>query len=523
VCYREMSPITPAGKPEPIEIWRAERAARVPPVDPRDGVPMVGRQAELCSLVDRVAGAVRDRTPAMVSVVGPAGIGKSRLVHEAAHTVQATEGPVRWWFGHCSPCHRGRYAPLAELVRNQAGVRDDDDAMTIRRRLAAWAGDLVDAADLPRTLAALAALLGLPAESPADTEHPDVARACLRVLLSAARNPLVIVLEDVQHADAAMIQFVRDLLSAAVAAPQPLPLAVVVTHRPEPHRPEPDSPVAADSDLTVVLQPLADRDATRLLRRLLDRTGQPAALADRLTPFASGNPGYAEEYVRSLAEHGAVDGCAGATEVVTPERVRGIVSALLDHLDEPDRAIVQAAAVLGDAVWPDAVAALLGADPAEVHDALRRLEHRGLLRHTATTTAGQTGYVFSQAAVRQVAYARLPRTVRLAYHRDAARWLSAGVARRHRSVDERVRHWLAASALAHLLRLDSRPFLAAASAALAVAARPTIGRDATVRTHAPGSRAYRQRPACRPAIPHRTTNRGPRRARAVVQGRGRSP
>jgi predicted ATPase len=173
------------------------------------------------------------------------------------------------------------------------------------------------------------------------------------------------------------------------------------------------------------------------------------------------------------------------------------VSARLDQIDEPDRAVLQAAAVLGDTVWPDAVAALLGAGPGGVHAALRRLERRDLLvRRPSRTIPDQPEYAFSQAVIRQVAYLRLPRAVRVDHHRKVAEWLSAIATSSLSDVDvERARQWLAASDLACALHRDAEPYRVAACHALAAAARAASRQGRALRARALADRALRLWPA----------------------------
>ncbi|GFJ85680.1 hypothetical protein [Phytohabitans houttuyneae] len=196
----------------------------------------------------------------------------------------------------------------------------------------------------------------------------------------------------------------------------PLPLAVVVTDR------APAGPSA------VALQPLGAADTGRLLRHLLDQSGSPHRLAARLAPLCGGIPGYAVEYARAVA----ADGFPKCGEPPLPARVRGIASARLGRVDERDRAVLGAAAILGDTISAEAVAALLGGDASTARAALARLG--GLLVERPGAE-----YTFADPAVRQVVYARLPRAVRAGHHWRAALRPGIPVAR--------ARHWRAASAL----------------------------------------------------------------------------
>ncbi|HET8659495.1 MAG TPA: adenylate/guanylate cyclase domain-containing protein [Micromonosporaceae bacterium] len=469
VSYRQASPVVVAGRPAPVEVWQA-RATRLRPAADVAGevTPLVGRAKELDALIGRLMWTVRAGVPQLLSVVGPVGAGKTRLVRELARRVRAASaGRVRWWFGHCPLCADGCYEVLVEMLGYHAGVVDSDDVSMVRGKLAAAVRALAPGAELASVLDVLATLLRPPAGRSGHVAAEQAAPVLRRVLLAAAaEQPLVLVVDDLDHADPRLARFVGDLVAEAAAAPQPVPLAAVVIHRPD-QLPA----LSGRSDLAVTVEPLTTEETRSLLRHLLGRYGQPVGLADRLVPFAAGNPRYAEEYVRMLAERGDALVRPAGGETPVPERVHQAVAAQLDQVDAADRDVLHAAAVIGEAVRPDAVAALLRIEPLHARAALRRLErHRLLARRTSASPGRQPEYEFSQVVVRQVAYGRLPRGVRLDYHRAAAEWLESVPAAEGSSVDERrARHWLAASELARALRRDAEPYLLAAHYARAAA------------------------------------------------------
>jgi class 3 adenylate cyclase len=506
VRYGALPPITVAGKPEPLPVFQACAVERPGAATGRDdsAIPMVGRHRELAAILDRLTLAVSRGVPQLVSIVGHAGTGKSRLVRELARRVGANQ-EVRWRVGYCSPHGDGRYEPLAQIVREHAGIDEGGDPETIRRQLTTWVRELLGPDGSPAVPDALAVLLGVPG-APASTGSAaagdDAERAWQRVLLaSASQQPLVLVIEDLHRADPAMTRFVRDLFSAAAAAPRPVALAVLVTRRPD----LTDVAGARSSDRvpTVFLRPLADVETGRLLHHLLDRAGHPPALVERLLPLVGGNPLYACEYVRAL-------GAAG-TDLATPERVRAMLSARIDQLDDLDRAALQAAAVVGHCVWPDALAAVLGTDPQYAHVALQRLEARGLLvRRPNSTVASQPEYAFAEVAVRHTAYGRLPRAVRAERHRRAALWLDAMAESGRSEHDEAcARHWVVAHELAQALNWDAGPYLVAARRAFAAAARRAMLEGASGRSRHLAYQALRLSPAAEPADRARSVRRHP--------------
>ena len=446
--YDDLPPVTVAGKPAALGIWRA-RGPRPPQSAPhRDRAPLVGRDPELTVLTGALTTALRDRVPRLIPVTGPAGIGKSRVVREAAGRVrEALDAPVRWWVGHCPPYPRDAFEPFAEMLLTHAGVGDDDQPATAQQRLADALTELVGPAEVS---AALAAVAGGPQDD----------RVWRRVLLAAAaRQPLVLVLEDLQHAPAGTARFVQDLVAAAVDAR--LPLAVVGTWRTAPE----DTP--ADPGLR--LRPLTGAQTDELLRHLLSGYRPAAALVGPLRSLAAGNPWYAEEYVHLITEAGT--GSADGADLPTPEPVRRVLSAHLDRVDPTDREVLRAAAVLGEVIRPAAVAALLGADLRHTHAALRRL-HRGelLVRRSDRSTADLVAWAFADPVLRRVAYERLPRAVRAGYHRCAAEWLGTASDPHRSTLDvERARHWLAAFELTRALHGDAVPCLLGAVDALVAA------------------------------------------------------
>ena len=449
--YAPLPAITPAGKPAPVDVWRALSPA--PPGAPSLDVPLVGRATELSTVAGAVAGALAGRVPALVRVTGPAGVGKSRLAREALAATGAS-----WWVGYGTPCG-GRYSPLADLVRRQAGVGEASGPAETRRRIWAWAADLVPPADLLTVLDGLSKLLaGAGAGSPG--RDRAVESALVSVFRGAAgHRPLALLLDDLHLSDPATRAFAAEL----PARLGPLPLAVVVTDR-----------ASTEGAPAVALEPLGAAETGRLLRHLLDRAGLPRHLAGRLVPLCGGIPGYAAEYTRSVA----ADGWPERGEPALPPRVRGVASARLGRLDERDRRVLGAAAILGEAISAEALAVLLGGEPAAAREALARLGDL-LVRHAG----GE--YTFADPAVRQVVYARLPRAVRAGHHWRVALHPGQPAAR--------ARHWSAASALAKVLRVNTRhccvPGITRASggrpAAPAAGAERAAGRPSTTSRRAP--------------------------------------
>ncbi|MEV5768029.1 adenylate/guanylate cyclase domain-containing protein [Micromonospora sp. NPDC052213] len=397
IDQRRVPPVALAGKALPVDVWHATGATRPVPA-PHEG-PLVGRRRELATARDLIVRAVRDRSPRWLSLVGPAGSGRSRLLHELRRAVPTVDDvPVRWCVAHCPPCPEA-LAPVADLVRGVAGLRANDPPPVVRRRLAAAFAGLVPPAGLAEAVSALEGLLA----GPDTREAARGAEVAREVLLSlAAREPLVVAVDDLDRASGELNRFLHRLFAAATA--RSLPLAVVALHRPE----WADVlPGARDHRHRLDVPPLRPLETGRLLRHLLRRADRPAAAAARLLPLVEGNPGRAAAYVASL------DVTPTALPPV-PESVRREVDARLDRLDGVRRAALTAVAALGVAalgagVTASAVGRLLGWSPARVVPELRALAASGLL----VGRAGG-GYAVADPVLREVAYARLPRAARAA-------------------------------------------------------------------------------------------------------------
>ncbi|SCG45354.1 adenylate/guanylate cyclase domain-containing protein [Micromonospora halophytica] len=432
VDQHALAPAALAGKALPVDVWRVTAAARPRPA--RHEGPLVGRRRELATAQDQLVRAARERRPRWVSLVGPDGIGRSRLLHELRRTVRQVDGtPVRWGVTHCPPYPEGSLAPLADLVRDLAGVGGTDPAPLVRRRLAALVDGLGRPARSASTVAALAALL---ARDDAVSATRGAA-ACRQVLLAlAARQPLVVAVDDLDRAAPELGRFLHTLFAAATL--RGLPLAVVATHRP--HRAD-LLPGPTDRCCRVALSPLGTVDSGRLLRRMLTRSGRPAALAARLLPLVAGIPGHAAAYVADTGRAadvraaGSPDAAARpwptatAAEPTLPESVRRVAGARLDRLDGAGRAVLMAGATLGGEFTPTAVDRLLGWSSGLAAAALGRLAGEELLR-----PAPGGRYVIVDPAVRRVAYDRLPRAVRAEFIRRARAYLApTGAAQGDRS------------------------------------------------------------------------------------------
>ncbi|WP_285742130.1 BTAD domain-containing putative transcriptional regulator [Lentzea sp. NBRC 105346] len=218
----------------------------------------------------------------------------------------------------------------------------------------------------------------------------------------------VVVFEDLHLADDALIDFVHRIPQRSG------PLLVVATARPELRWSRP-SWGGGPRHTTITLGPLSEIGTSRLLDALLDGADSRLVRSNpALLTRIGGNPLFAEEYVRALGTHSAA----------LPNTLRAVVAARLDAAPAEEKTVLQNAAVLGETVWPGAVAAISGLERAEVKKILDRWERRDIVRRRpASTIPGETEYAFRHQLVLDVAHDQLPRAVRADKHRLAAAWL----------------------------------------------------------------------------------------------------
>ncbi|MFC7479641.1 ATP-binding protein [Luedemannella flava] len=478
IRYSAQAARTLKGRSAPTEVWLALGPVQQQ-IDPAtDTTEMVGREHELSVLTTALHHVVAERTPRMVTVLGRAGIGKSRLVRELyRHTDQTPGRTICWRKGRCPPFGENvGYAALADIVRAQAGVLDTDPPEVARQRLDTALRDLVEPGECDRLSDALRPLLGLPG-SPLSTEDAESAWRQFLLALGAA-GPTVLVFEDVHWADERMLRFI-ELLGASV---RDVPLLMICTARPELLDRAPGWSGALPGMISLSLTPLRDESIARLYSQMLGAAAFPAALLRPLVELADGMPLYAQEYVRMLIERGTLrqadsswvmDPGAG---LPMPDSVHAVIANRIDLLDSADRTALQAAAVVGTRFWPGAVAAALGTGVDGVERALRGLAQRDLVREEPTSRmAGEVEYRFRHSLVGEVCYERLPRAERVARHTRTADWLDAHADPRGTELAELVAHHrYTAYRTAAELGQPTAPYAVSALAALRHAARRAV-------------------------------------------------
>jgi class 3 adenylate cyclase len=428
-------------------------AAAAPPV------PMIGRDADLEQLQLAARRAFTEGRPQLVSIIAPAGAGKTRLVEEflarlpdAASAQKAspssaqnassssTSAPLVA-IAQCLPYgQRLTFWPLRAVLHRFVGLSGDAPVEDLQRRVAAWLAErgMPEPED---TAERLASTVGA-----AETVQPD--RVAMfnawrsAVQAAGSAGPVVIVFEDLHWSSDTLLDLVEHVMQPWAQ----LPILMIALTRPELLDRRPTWGGGKRNYTSIALEPLDDTATAELVRRLLHSSVEE--VVSRVVARAEGNPFYAGELVRAVMEqavdvidHAAVEHALAHL----PDTVHAAVLARLDLLPADERRVLQLGAVLGRSFSAEGVAALgaAGHDPAHVthavqaaHTACRALIERDLLRPSADA------YVFRHILIREVAYNALARSERARLHAAAAAWLEARAVGREDAMAELVAfHW----------------------------------------------------------------------------------
>ncbi|HKX73938.1 MAG TPA: adenylate/guanylate cyclase domain-containing protein, partial [Acidimicrobiia bacterium] len=424
VNYESRGEVELKGKQNRQPVWQATglRSRYGVAVEEEPSGAFVGRNDELSLLTDTFDRAVARRSPQLVTIVGEPGVGKSRLVREFRRVIDDRPDLVWWRQGRCLPYGEGvTFWAIGEVVKAQAGVLESEPVETVVQKLRSAVAALFEDADEATWVELrLRSLVGL---GDAQAEKTELFAAWLRFFEAlAARNPLILVVEDLHWADVAVLDFVTHLLDWAHDSP----ILILCTARPELFAHQPDWGGGRRDAVTIGLSPLSEEETAALMASLAKRPLMDASLQHALVERSGGNPLYVTEFLRLAEEQGWLDRVRGGEDLPMPDSVSAIIAARLDLLEPGDKAIIQAAAVIGRVFWSGALSFVEDLDPAEVQARLRRLVARELIRPVRRSSMqGQDEYSFAHILARDGAYSRLTREDRARLHEATARWLEA--------------------------------------------------------------------------------------------------
>jgi class 3 adenylate cyclase/tetratricopeptide (TPR) repeat protein len=415
VRYAALEPLELKGKAEPVPAWEAVGLIAPHAVGrtaPARESPLIGRSDELAALETLYDRVVREGAPQLVTLLGEAGVGKSRLLQEFEARLAEHASPPTVRTGRCLPYGTGIvFWALGEVLRAECCIVDSDSSEEAWRKLSTCVGQLFNGnGDGERKAALIGRLLGIdiPPELEPEERDPERLREAFFSALRAAveaiatRRPLVIAFEDIHWADDGMLDAIEHLAQWVRA-----PLMLVCLARDELLDRRTGWGGGRRSATQLLLEPLGEADTRELVGALIpDGSDVVPAVAER----SGGNPLFAEEMARRIVEEG------GQTEQL-PETVQGVLAARLDALEPFERRLVQQAAVVGRTFWEGSLAALARSEGRDLSRALRALQEKDILVPGAGgRLAGERELAFKHVLIRDVAYSMLPKAVRSRKH-----------------------------------------------------------------------------------------------------------
>ena len=463
---------------EPVgDVWRLVEVIGVP-LPGRLMSPMVGRERERRRMQDAFDQAVGDRSCQLFTILGPAGVGKSRLVAEVLGDLADRALVAR---GRCLPYGDGiTFWPLLEAVKEAVGIDDLDSADAVRERLVtALAGD----SEAEPAAQQVAELTGLAEAEGGATDGFAAVRMLFEAL--ARKRPLVLVFDDIHWGEKTFLDLVEYVADTSRGAS----ILLVCLARPELLEASPAWGGGKFNATSVLLEPLSEEECARLVENLAGELAEDAR--GRIASAAEGNPLFVEEMLSMLIEDGLLVREAGRwtpirdlVEVPVPPTIHALLAARLDRLEPDERTAIECAAVEGKVFHEGAV---LDLSPPSVRpfvsshlDALVRKE---LIRPHRSDFAGERAFRFRHLMIRDAAYDSLPKARRAELHELFGRWLDRRTGSRASGYEEILGYHLeqAYRYRAELGAVDGEA--------------QTLAREAAERLGAAGSRAFVRRDA----------------------------
>jgi predicted ATPase/class 3 adenylate cyclase len=415
VLVEPLEPLRLKGKAEPVLAWRLLGVlSGAPAFARRTDAPMVGRDRELGRLHMAFEEAATTGECRVISVIGTAGIGKSRLVKELLSSVEDEASVLT---GRCLPYGKGiTYWPLRDLVRRATGELTRDRIEELLE------GD----PEAEKVAARVAGAIGIAGSTSAPEETMWAVRRLLEHL--ARERPLVIAFDDLQWAEAAFLDLIEYLLGWIRGAS----ILIVCMARPDLLETAPGWLAAVPNAASIVLEPLSAPEAESLLELLRGETELGPELFGRITEAAEGNPLFVEQMLAMLTENGHASG-----ELSIPPTIHALLAARLDHLEAGERAIIERASVIGKEFWRGAINELTPAEEREAAGTrLMTLTRKEFIEPSISIFREEDGFRFRHILIRDAAYLQVPKQTRADLHERFAGWLERTAGARASELDE---------------------------------------------------------------------------------------
>jgi len=425
----EVEPVEPLalkGKAEPVPAYRllALQDGRAPRRGPAG--PLVGREQELRLLLDAFQQTRDESRCRVATVLGAAGMGKSRLVDELVKRVGDQASVVR---GRCLSHGRGiTFWPIVEIAREAAGILDEDAPQAARAKISALVED-------EAVVERLASVVGLSTvEFPVEEAFWGV-RKFLEAL--SAGRPLVVIVDDVHWAETTLLDLLEHVLASAET-----PILLVCSARPEFFEIRPDWDSLARS-IALLLGPVSENDAALIANNLLGESALDDELAGRIVTAAQGNPLFLEQMLSMMIDDGLLTrengrwvSATDLAEVAVPPTIQALLSARLDLLGQDERAVMEAASVAGLVFPEDALRELVSEQVADrVGPVLMSLARKHLIHRESQTGGSEERFRFDHVLIRDATYTGMLKRARATLHERFVGWADRVNRDRDRAVE----------------------------------------------------------------------------------------
>jgi predicted ATPase/class 3 adenylate cyclase len=429
VDVEELGPLALRGKPEPIHAYLLVSVrGGGDAIGARPDLPLVGRAAELDALRTAFERCTVNRESVLMTILGSAGVGKSRLSREF---LSALTGDVLVLRGRCLPYGEGiTFWPVAELVKHACGIDDDDPRADVRPKIDAVVADAEDGSLIAERVAAL---LGVDGGTAGLQETFWAVRRFFEWL--GRDRPVVALVDDLQWAEPTLL----DLIEYLAGWTKDTALFLLCLARPDLTDGRPSWGGGTASGGWLMLSALDEDESQRLIGSMLSGGRVDEAVTRHIAESAGGNPLFLEEMLRMLEDDGLLRRENGQwvaardlSNVSVPASIQALLGARLDRLSDEERAVIRCASVVGKVFWWGSVAELAPEDiRAHVGGHLQTLVRKDLVRPDRSTFAGEDAFRFHHILVQETAYQGIPKELRAGLHERFAEWVE-------RSAGERV-------------------------------------------------------------------------------------
>jgi class 3 adenylate cyclase/tetratricopeptide (TPR) repeat protein len=429
----EVVPVEPLelkGKPEPVPAYRLLSVIEGATSTTSADMPLVGRAREVAALDAEFRRSVAGPEGRLVTLIGEAGVGKTRLIEEFLRSIADEAAVLR---GRCLSYGDGiTFFPLAEVLRQAAGIVPEDSEEDARIKLKACFGE-----ELADATSRIESGMGLSQDWYGQDELFWGVRAVLREL--ARRRPLVVVFDDIHWAEPTFLDLIEYILDASLGVPLLLLCAARESFRED----RPGFAAGRGTASQIELGELSREASGRVVRNLLGEASLPRSLERRILSLAQGNPLFIEQMFSMLIDDGLLREQAGrwvfsgdAEVVSVPGTVSSLLGARLDRLGSTERRIVESASVIGLEFSSGAVSALVeeNVSRTDLEFGLAALCRKQLIRQAEPGAADD--FYFSHILVRDTAYARLLKRTRVRLHERFAVWFTDSVGSRLAEYEE---------------------------------------------------------------------------------------